>query len=113
MRQDDPCEHESAFTYEVSSGESVSEGVVTAVSAISGIAPISETPSDRESAQALEPLYSVVDPDALDSVFRTGRGNTAPNRRVTFPYHGYEVTVHSEDCISVTRPEPATGEATD
>jgi hypothetical protein len=106
MKQDDPCERESDFTYEVSSNESVSEGVVTAVSAVSGNSPISESPSDRESEQALEPLYNVVDPDALDSVFRTGRDNTAPNRRVTFPYHGYEVTVHSEDCISVARPEP-------
>lgn len=44
-----------------------------------------------------DPLYGVVDPEALDSLFQNGHG------RVVFAYHGYEVTVSSEGCITLQR----------
>ena len=36
-----------------------------------------------------QPLYSDVDPETLDDLFKTDTG------RVTFHYHGYSVTVHA------------------
>lgn len=44
-----------------------------------------------------DPLYSVIDPEALDSLFQNGHG------RVVFDYHGYEVTVSNERCITLQR----------
>lgn len=93
---------ESVFTYETGGGESLSEGVVHAVSAVSGADPVPEGSSAAEGDRTLEPLYSVVDPDALDSVFRpTGSSSDRGAERVTLRYHGYEVTVCSEGRISV------------
>jgi hypothetical protein len=111
MRDDGKCDQQSGFTYEISSEESVSEGVIKAVSTVSGADTLTEMTSGTESGRALEPLYTVIDPDALDSVFRTRDGDT--DRRVTFPYHGYEVTVRNADRICVSRPEPANRGATD
>lgn len=54
----------------------------------------------------LDPLYDAasVDPDALDEVFRSnGSGNTR-DCRLTFTYHGYEVTVMSYGRIVVRSP---------
>lgn len=52
---------------------------------------------DSDDAPPLErqqPLYEVVDPDALDDLFDTnGRGDATG--RVTFRYEGYEVTVRA------------------
>lgn len=104
VRSDALREGESAFTYDVSSDESLSEAVVEAVSTVSGHEPVPTTPTER----ALDPLYTVVDPDALDSVFRPV--GSAPDRlrgEVTFTYHGYEVTAHGEGYVRVERPEPA------
>jgi len=49
----------------------------------------------------LEPLYSAVDPDALESVLRVcsrKSGDTC----VTFTHEGYTVTVHSYGVVTVT-----------
>jgi hypothetical protein len=63
--------------------------------------------SDVAESDALEPLCTAIDPDALDSVFRPPGADTAqPGNRITFPYHGYWVTVRSEGSISV-EPRPA------
>jgi hypothetical protein len=66
------------------SEQSPSEAVVAAVAANEGV---SETELER-------PLFEVVDPDALDSLFRWGTG------RVTFEYLGYEVTVESGGAVT-------------
>lgn len=101
-----------SFIYEVTADESLSEGVVAAVAADAGVDAI--PPADTETDGALEPLFSVVDPDALDAVFRRGdSGATGPRGEVTFCYHGYEVTVRSEGRIALTRPEPTAGMASD
>lgn len=44
----------------------------------------------------LEPLYTVVDPDALESLFHHD-----VDGYVSFPYNGYEVVVHSSGAIDV------------
>lgn len=111
MATDDQRTAESVFTYQVSASESLSEGVVQAVSIISGSDPVPTTPSDTETGQALEPLCTVIDPDALDSVFQPTDPDTAyPHDQVTFPYHGYEVTVQREGRISVKPLTPSAGE---
>jgi hypothetical protein len=46
----------------------------------------------------------VVDPGALDALFPTGDGADDGTRvRVTFAYHGYEVTVREGGLISAER----------
>lgn len=44
----------------------------------------------------LEPLYTIVDPDALERLFQQD-----VDARVAFPYHGYEVVVHSSGTIEI------------
>lgn len=63
----------------------ITHEILTAVAEREGVAP-----TDLD-----EPLYGVVDPDALESLFRTGTGT------VTFSYLGYEVVVHSDDRVSI------------
>lgn len=97
-----------SFIYEVSAGESLSEGVVEAVAAGAGVRAFPEVGLDPEAS--LEPLYTVVDPDALDALFdRPGQRDERPFATVTFQYHGYEVTARSDGRIALTRVEPAAG----
>lgn len=111
MANDDQRTEESIFTYQVSASESLSEGVVQAVSIISGSDPVPNTPSDTETGQALEPLCTVIDPEALNSVFQPTDPDTAqPHGQVTLPYHGYEVTVQREGQISVKPLNSSAGE---
>lgn len=106
MPNDDHRTGESAFTYDVAPGESLSDGVITAISTISDSDPVSDALPGTETDKALDPLYTVVDPEALDSVFRSADDDTArTSGQVTFPYHGYEVTVHSEGRVSATQRE--------
>lgn len=63
---------------------SVSGEVVEEVAAREGVQPTD-----------LDPLYGVVDPDALDSLFRNGSGT------VTFEYHGYEVIAGSDGHVAL------------
>ena len=75
----------------VSELESVSEAVVHAVADAEGIEP----------AELTTPLYEAVDPEALDRFFSKSSSEGSPDRRVTFPYSGYEVTVNGEGAVSV------------
>jgi len=64
---------------------SVSEAVLTAV-------------ADREGVgldELATPLYDVIDPEALDTLFRNGSG------RVTFEYMDYVVTVDHRGTVRV------------
>jgi hypothetical protein len=60
--------------------------------------------SDRE-PKAIEPLYDVVDPDALDSL--VGANGTVPSRSgptVTFGFAGYDVSVRGDGTV-IVRPD--------
>ncbi|WP_435345277.1 HalOD1 output domain-containing protein [Haloarchaeobius sp. HRN-SO-5] len=82
------------------SDERLSEGVVDAVATALGCEP--GPMGDCTDDEVLDPLYSVVDPDALDALFRpTGRDTQRTEGQVTFPYHGHEVTAHSDGHVSV------------
>ncbi|MHB9287038.1 HalOD1 output domain-containing protein [Halobacteriales archaeon Cl-PHB] len=66
-------------------GEALSTAVVRAVADREGVDPI-----DLE-----QPLYAVVDSEALDDLFSTAEGS------VTFEYHGYVVTAHSDGTVDL------------
>lgn len=75
-------------------GEPPSVGVVTAVASV-----LDETPADLR-----PPLYDVVDPDALDRLFRNSaeRGETT----VTFSAWGCLVSVGGNGLVSARRLDP-------
>lgn len=79
-------------TYEMSDDESVTEAVVTAVRSVSD-----------ESETELRPLYTVIDPDALDAIFRPYRDGTPRDGagKVTFEYGRYDVRVRSDRTVVV------------
>lgn len=58
----------------------------------------------------LEPLYDVVDPDALDALFE---GDDASARvRVVFTYEGYQVTVSGAGDVEVATVDDVGAEST-
>lgn len=75
------------FTYELEPDEPVTDGVIEAVSEVYDLEPTS-----------LEPLYSVLDPDALDALFKPGDSS---NLTVEFRYNGCEVQVTSDRNIVI------------
>lgn len=89
------------FTYEIAEGESITQGVLEAVSSASNTPIVPDFQSEATLERALEPLYTAIDPDALDSLFASGTDTT--NGQVEFQYHGYRVTVESGGCISLTK----------
>lgn len=51
-----------------------------------------------------EPLYTVVDPEALDALFSsTTSGASRPVGSISFTYAGYDVTVHSDGDVELSR----------
>ncbi|WP_049922236.1 HalOD1 output domain-containing protein [Halopiger djelfimassiliensis] len=81
----------SVTTFDPDAGERASEAVVTAVAAIAD-----EDPS------ALEPLYDVVDPDALDSlVEHAKRVDDAGTHELWFTYEGFDVGVRTDGEIRI------------
>lgn len=62
-----------------------SEAVVYSVAEQEGVEPEELNP----------PLYDVIDPDALETVFRGSTG------QITFEYHGYLVTVDHSGSVSL------------
>lgn len=78
------------FSYTLTDDETPSEGVIKTVASLEGSNPM-----------ALDtPLYTVVDPDALDQLFTTKREGENPVS-VTFAYDDYEVTVQNSGTILV------------
>lgn len=77
---------ESVFRYTLSDDEAPSEGVVESIADLEGRDP---TALDQR-------LFNVVDPDALDILFRA-----RPGGLVTFPFLGYRVCVHGDGRIVI------------
>ncbi|WP_226041435.1 HalOD1 output domain-containing protein [Natrinema sp. DC36] len=100
--EEDYCELESV-EYDADEGvyraiyrfndASPSIAVVNAVAAVSNMDPLN-----------MEPLYSTVDPDALDSV-TTPSETTGDDFRVVFEFHDCEVAVSSTGSLKVQIPE--------
>ena len=57
---------------------------------------------------AYEPLYAVVNPEALDRLFRTADGSST-TARVHLEYEGYEVTVYGDGRVEVSESSGADG----
>lgn len=86
----------TTYTVDVSESETPSEAVIRAVAAVSGLDPVPSSATDNRS---LDPLYTAIDVEALDALFRPGTDAT-----VQFTYHGYAVTVHSEGRVVLDAP---------
>ncbi len=109
METSDQRRGEATTKYELADDEPVSTGVVTAVAAASDADAV-PTGGSAGGTTVLEPLYAVVDPEALDALFGDdGVGTAGTPDRVTFTYHGYEVTVTGDRRIGLERApgEPA------
>lgn len=77
------------FSYDWRSETPLSTFVVEAV----------ETVSDTSTLDS-PPLFEVVDPDALDSVFgHLNDGSARGDGSLSFPFAGYEVTVHAHGTV--------------
>ncbi|WP_226041664.1 HalOD1 output domain-containing protein [Natrinema sp. DC36] len=73
-------------TYQAGQDQSLSGAVVEAIAANSELDAL-------EIADEFGPLYDVIDPSALDSLFRSTGTADRPVGCVTFEYAGYRVTV--------------------
>jgi hypothetical protein len=59
---------------------------------------------DDRGVGELDPLFDVVDPEALDALFEpTRRGGQRDAGTVAFPYHGYEIRVRADGTIEIDR----------
>lgn len=79
-------------TGRATAAKSASQQVVETVAEAEGVDPTE-----------LDPLYSVVDPDALDSLFHSQSAHSetrAPSTKVRFQYHGYDVRVTQANQIT-------------
>jgi hypothetical protein len=104
MSNADSTPGQAAVVHEVAADESLSEALLAALSEVPEVPLWPEADADSGDRGPSEPLYSVVDLDALDSLFRpgsTGHGRDAG--RVTFSYQGYDITVYSDGQVAVRR----------
>ena len=56
----------------------------------------------------LVPLFDAIDPDALDRLVERSQGKTSVPR-ITFIYHGYEVTVTGDGVVHLAKNEKIDG----
>ncbi|MFC4245607.1 HalOD1 output domain-containing protein [Natribaculum luteum] len=87
--------------YRLEPGESLSEAVVEAVAAASGRSIF----ATDEDAEPLPPLYDVIDPDALNSLFKPGRESEQIDGCVSFTYCNHRVVVESSGSVLVSPAE--------
>lgn len=59
----------------------------------------------EDPAELSPPLYASIDPQALDSLFRSS--NAGESQTVQFTYLGYDVCVRSDGTITVSEPARA------
>lgn len=92
---------ESSGTYRAEfdvDGRPVSDTVLAVVGVADEVDPVD-----------LPPLYSVVDPDALDALFSsTSGGRSGFDGSVTFQYAGFEVTVRDTGSVEAERRDDST-----
>lgn len=93
---------DETLSYEMDDAETVTEAVLTGVAAITdnSLVPVGD---DATSSPGLPPLYTAVDPDALESlVHPTNDGERTP-KQVQFRYANCVVTVEGTGLIRVQR----------
>ncbi|RQG89773.1 hypothetical protein EA462_07070 [Natrarchaeobius halalkaliphilus] len=72
-----------------------SQAIIEAIAAHEGVDVTEIEPPEYE------PLYEVVNPEALDSLFRTP-ARTSETTRLLLEYEGYDVTVYGDGRVEVT-----------
>jgi hypothetical protein len=82
-------------TYLVKYDPAVDPPSVAVVATVASI--VEEDPLD------LEPLSSVIDPDALDTMVRTSSAGKRSGISLTFPYSGFEVSVRDDGQVQITQ----------
>lgn len=76
----------------VETAEKPSELIVDLIADLEGVDPV----------ELSSPLYSVIDPDALDALFQSSNGNsTETPGYVQFEYYGYEIRVQSDNEVAI------------
>lgn len=73
--------------------ETVSDRVIAAVAEATGVDPLE-----------LDPLYNVVDPDALNAIFSPANGRQGADAELRFTMEGCEVVVRDGGDVVVTPP---------
>lgn len=69
---------------------------------VRAVADAEDVPATELSPPEYEPLYSAVDPAALDELFEpTHSGLSRRSGAVTFPFCGYTVTVYSDGEVTL------------
>lgn len=68
--------------------QSLSHAIVEKIAATEDVDPL-----------ALDPLYEVIDPDALDSVFAATNGSPRSDGEIAFEYSGHTVVVSSDGTV--------------
>lgn len=71
----------------------LSRKIVETVAKAEGIAP---TELDTR-------LYDVIEPEALNNLFQHQEDGSATDRFVSFTFHGYTITVHSDSSVEISQ----------
>lgn len=80
-----------------------SQAIIEAVANAEGVDVIDLRPP------AYEPLYSVVDPEALDLLFARPNAASDSETRVSFVYEGYDIVVYGDGQVSVSEATSSNG----
>lgn len=73
-----------------------------------------EEVADREGTDPVElhpPLHTVIDPEALDALFRSTSSTTRGNGTVEFQYQGYQIRVDGSGEVQLGETLSFTGQA--
>ena len=74
-----------------SNEQSISRTIVEAIADAEGVAP---TELDTR-------LYDVIEPEALNELFQQQADGPVTDGTVSFTFHGYKVTVHSDSSVEI------------
>ena len=97
MDRGQPPDSAEPHVYEIEPSETVSDAVIRAVSAVTGDTPGPPDSVDEVKRSRLDPLYTTIDPDALNDLFR---GKDAIGA-LTFSYAGCRVRVYGDGRVAV------------
>lgn len=87
-----PSEDSKKHVYVLRTDETCAESVIKAVSRLAG-----------EDAEAMDPLFDVVDPDALNTLCDGDPSDERAPRRVSFRFNGCDVVVYGDGRTVVSR----------
>jgi len=102
MSHYEPMTTNEPIVYEKAPDETPSEAVINAVASASGAKRVARSDAE-EMGTVLDPLYSAIDPEALDSLFERAETRTSSaDWQVSFSFYGYEVTVYAHGTVKLT-----------